>query len=178
MNMMTQKQFDANKANSLFGGVKTDEGKETSRMNALKHGLLSSHVLLDDESEEELATLENNIKAQLLPVGEFELILTDRITSSIWRLKRSIKIESSLMEYEHNDFDMYDQEFSNAKQKKRNQHAKLIKNDLTERLMRYETSIERGMFRALHELQRMQAVRNGEKISAPMAIDVDIKSKE
>jgi len=125
---MTEKQLIVNQTNAKLGGVKTEEGKEKIRLNALKHGLLSSQVLLDDENEEELAVLENNVREQFLPVGEFELILTDRIITNAWRLKRSIKIESSLMEYERNDFDMYDQEFSDAKQKKRNQHAKLIKN--------------------------------------------------
>jgi len=37
---------------------------------------------------------------------------------------------------------------------------------------RYETSIERGLYRALHELQRLQAARRGEAVAAPVAVDV------
>lgn len=46
-----------------------------------------------------------------------------------------------------------------------------------EKLHRYETSIERQFYRALHELQRIQSARKGEKPLAPIAIDLDI-SKE
>lgn len=42
------------------------------------------------------------------------------------------------------------------------------------KLSRYETAIERSLFRALHELQRMQAARRGEAVAAPVAVDVDV----
>ena len=45
------------------------------------------------------------------------------------------------------------------------------------KLIRYEAAIERGIYKALHELQRIQAARMGEKPPAPVAVDVDI-SKE
>jgi len=40
------------------------------------------------------------------------------------------------------------------------------------KLIRYEVSIERGIYRALHELQRLQAARNGEAVTTPLAIDI------
>jgi hypothetical protein len=43
------------------------------------------------------------------------------------------------------------------------------------KLSRYETTLERSLFRALHELQRLQAARNvGSSVSPPAAIDVDV----
>jgi len=39
-------------------------------------------------------------------------------------------------------------------------------------LCRYESHLERGMYRALHELQRLQAARNSELVLAPIAVDV------
>jgi hypothetical protein len=42
------------------------------------------------------------------------------------------------------------------------------------KLSRYETAIERSMLRALHELQRLQAVRLGGAPSVPTAVDVTI----
>ena len=42
-----------------------------------------------------------------------------------------------------------------------------------EKISRYETTLERSLVRSLHELQRLQAARNG-GISAPMALDVDV----
>jgi hypothetical protein len=43
------------------------------------------------------------------------------------------------------------------------------------KLSRYETTIERSLYKALHELQRLQAARGaGGNVSPPMAIDVDV----
>ena len=42
-----------------------------------------------------------------------------------------------------------------------------------EKVARYETHLERSLFRALHELQRLQATRNGTG-GAPMAFDLDV----
>ena len=42
------------------------------------------------------------------------------------------------------------------------------------KLLRYETAIERGLYKALHELERRQAARQGGNVPAPMAVDVDV----
>jgi hypothetical protein len=43
------------------------------------------------------------------------------------------------------------------------------------KLSRYETTIERGLYRALHELQRLQAARGaGSGGPPPVAVDVDV----
>ena len=43
------------------------------------------------------------------------------------------------------------------------------------KLSRYETTIERSLFKALHELQRLQAARGaGGNVAPPMAVDVDV----
>jgi hypothetical protein len=43
------------------------------------------------------------------------------------------------------------------------------------KLSRYETTIERGLYKALHELQRLQAARGaGSGAPPPMAVDVDV----
>lgn len=46
--------------------------------------------------------------------------------------------------------------------------------EAADKLLRYETSIEKQFYRALHELMRIQSARRGEKPPAPLAIDVDI----
>ncbi len=43
-----------------------------------------------------------------------------------------------------------------------------------EKVARYETHLERSLYRALHEIQRMQAARNGAGGTLPMALDVDV----
>ena len=42
-----------------------------------------------------------------------------------------------------------------------------------DKLSRYEAGSERSLLRALHELQRLQAARQG-GVSAPLALDVDL----
>jgi hypothetical protein len=43
------------------------------------------------------------------------------------------------------------------------------------KLSRYKTTIERSLFKALHELQRLQATRGaGGNVSPPVAVDVDV----
>jgi hypothetical protein len=43
------------------------------------------------------------------------------------------------------------------------------------KLSRYETAIERSLYKALHELQRLQAARRAEgNVSPPVAVDVDV----
>jgi hypothetical protein len=41
-------------------------------------------------------------------------------------------------------------------------------------LSRYEVTLERGMYKALHELQRLQAARNGEFLPPPEAVDIEV----
>lgn len=42
------------------------------------------------------------------------------------------------------------------------------------KLSRYETAIERTLYRALHELQRLQETRRGGRVATPLAVDVII----
>jgi hypothetical protein len=42
------------------------------------------------------------------------------------------------------------------------------------KLSRYETAIERQLYKALHELERRQAARLGASVPAPVAVDVDV----
>jgi hypothetical protein len=46
--------------------------------------------------------------------------------------------------------------------------------DALSKLSRYEASIERSYYRALHELQRRQLARQGEDVPAPLAVDVTV----
>ena len=50
------------------------------------------------------------------------------------------------------------------------------RSDNLSKLRRYETQIERSFFRALHELQRLQAARQGQPVVAPLALDVNVSA--
>jgi hypothetical protein len=175
--LITTKQLIANKQNALKGGVKTSKGKAISRYNAMKHGLLSKEVLIEGEDEKSLLQLERNIRAALQPVGELELLLTDRIIANIWRLRRAMKVERNSMEWQKNYEDPFEARSEIPLldfQKSRERVRDMIANHSTEKLLRYETTIERGIYKALHEVQRIQAARAGDKPFAPLAIDLDV----
>lgn len=45
-------------------------------------------------------------------------------------------------------------------------------------LSRYESILEKAFYKALHELQRLQAMRLGHAVNLPIAIDVDVKEED
>ncbi|MDD3284361.1 MAG: hypothetical protein PHZ07_02090 [Patescibacteria group bacterium] len=176
MNEISQKQLDANRENAKLGGVKTEEGKAISKYNALKHGLLSKEILLDGEDEGALIDIGKKLRAELEPKTELELVLVDRITANVWRLKRVMQIEKEMM-----DNDMSNSiSFSMGKADKTLGGAlsyDFANRDTYGKLIRYEASIERGIYKALHELQRIQATRMGEKVPLPMAVDINTEKE-
>ena len=185
--MTTDKQIQANKENAKLGGVKTPEGKAISKFNALKHGLLSGEILLEGEDEQSLTELGRRIRETLQPVGELEMLFADRIITNFWRLKRVMEVERAAMEWEKFDehisinFDFggsQKNEKLEKAQEKRKKVRDMVANNNTEQILRYETTIERSIYRALHELQRLQAFRLGEKPPAPISVDVDISKEE
>jgi len=181
---ISEKQLRANRLNAKKGGIKTAKGKTVSRYNAMKHGLLCKEVLIEGEEENSLKELEQKVRTSLQPVGELELLLTDRIIANIWRLKRAMRVERSSMEWQKNYQDSFDDKPDNElgsvleeivePQKYREKVTSMIANSSTEKLLRYEAMIERGIYKALHELQRIQAARVGDKPFAPIAIDLDV----
>jgi len=171
--MTSEAQINANQENGKLGGVKTEEGKAVSRFNAIKHGLLSKEVLLDGEDEKILVEMGKNMRLELEPKTELELVLVDRITANVWRLKRVMQMEREMMaKSQKNDFGGGVHKLGHTLT-----HYDIAHNDIYGKLIRYETSIERGIYKALHELQRLQAQGQGEKVPLPVAVDVDI-SKE
>lgn len=175
---ISQKQLEANRQNAKLGGVKTEEGKAVVKYNALKHGLLSQEVIIQGEDKNRLCELADGLRETLEPKGEVESILVDRIISNTWRLKRCLKIEKNLMEFDKNDDVMKISLITSEGQKERENILNMISSHLVERILRYETAIERGIFKSLHELQRLQAIRKGEKVDVPVAIDVNVSQKE
>lgn len=135
------------------GGPKTDEGKEISKMNALKHGLLSKEVLISGEDEEELLSLTKRIRSEIKPETEIERLLSDRIVANIWRLKRVLGMENGTVISSGGGL-MYD----------------------SDRFFRYETMLEKSLYKALHELERAQAKRNGKDVPLPAVVDINLDS--
>ena len=159
MDEISEKQLESNRENAKLGGVKTEEGKAISRYNAI--------------NETVLVEIGKKLRSELQPQSELELVLVDRITANVWRLKRVMQIEREMIEADKND--TYNSKKSIGKGFT---SYNTVHYDTYGKLIRYETSIERGIYKALHELQRLQADRNGEKVPLPVAIDLDISKEE
>ncbi len=170
MEEISEKQLEANRQNAKLGGVKTEEGKAVSKYNALKHGLLSKEVLLEGEDEEVLIGVGKKLRTELEPETELELVLVDRITANVWRLKRVMQMEREMMDNSRQS--TFGDGLRSLGQTLT--HYDIAHNDVYGKLIRYESSIERGIYKALHELQRLQSARLGEKVPAPVAIDIDV----
>lgn len=166
MSEISQIQLEANQQNAKLGGVKTEEGKTISRYNAIKHGILCQEILLDSENESTLIEFGKKMRTELKPETELELLLIDRIIANTWRLKRALKGEKEMIEHDIDGVYNSEKNFGLALS------SDFANYDSYGKFTRYENSLERGIYRALHELQRVQAARLGVKSPLPMAFDV------
>ena len=295
--MATDKQVRANRENAKKGGPKTQHGKEIVRRNALQHGILSAAMFIDKgegkEDAAELEALQKRLIEELAPIGIIEEMLTDRILSSYWRLRRVLWAETGEVRKDQDSVMLlrimrrvekersyskvpdvfYESRLRNsfgikallelldeAKTELQSENflsddteERLIKNfgdvsapmtislaalafnriakgepddtltpeqatgatmtmleteeqrlrelldmiqekesleddahllatslpagEILEKIVRYESALERSIFRSLHELQRLQALRLGKTVPPPIAIDVDIENR-
>lgn len=175
MAKVSKKQLKANRQNAKFGGVKTERGKAISKYNALKHGLLSQEVLLAGDDKRAFSELRKRIYRDLRPTDEIELLITDRIVANMWRLKRLLKVEAAAMEWRRQR-ELHEVPHLSASEEQIEREAtkEMIVNKDTKNLLRYETAIERSIYRALHELQRLQSAKSSDDKIAPVAVDIDV----
>ena len=117
-----------------------------------------------------LLQLGERLHSQLQPVGELEGLLVERIIAAAWRLRRVLAVETGIYEEERlNSYTGEEYGLGLAFIRDANSANAFSK------LSRYETTIERGLFKALHELQRLQAARRAEAdVLPPPAVDVDV----
>jgi len=170
LTMVSEKQLMANRENGKKGGPKTDKGKAAVRYNALKHGLLSEQVVLPGEDIDDFNELKERLMADLQPQGERENMLFDIIVSTYWRLARVVALETYYIEckFGATNFEYSAEDYYKVVNDAFGGSGKIAN------LNRYETSLERRLYKALHELERVQMARKGEKSPAPLAIDIDV----
>ena len=78
-------------------GPRTAQGKERSKLNALKHGLLSKVILLKGESETKYHSLLNGLLDDLQPQGTLETVFTENLAAILWRKRRLFQVENALV---------------------------------------------------------------------------------
>ena len=181
MSETSQKQIDANRENGKKGGVKTEQGKSISKYNAIKHGILKE-IVSDYEVDIYEEVLER-LNTQFQPIGVLEKMLVDRIGVYYLKLYRAGKAENEYMQSILNPRKVEVRDtmpplvFTETVVINEG-YTPMVGQDaitkLSDTYLRYEIAIENRLYKALHELQRLQSARNGEKVPAPLALDVDV----
>ena len=104
-----------------------------------KHGLLSKAAIIQNgarkEDQHELDSLLEAYWEDFRPDSTMEEGLVDDIVSCVWRKRRALRWEALIMA------------------------RKPFGGKLLEKILRYETTIDRQMFRALKQLGELQAAR-------------------
>src|SRR5215472_10317995 len=97
--MSSLKQIEANRLNALKStGPRTDEGKQRSRCNAVRHGLTAETVITDLEDRQDYEAFEAAVVSCYEAESAVERELVLRLASVLWRLRRAIGIETMLFE--------------------------------------------------------------------------------
>jgi hypothetical protein len=101
--MTTFRQIEANRRNATKStGPITQEGKQRSRCNAVRHGLTAETVIGALEDAEDYKAFEAAIVADYDAQTTVERELVLRLASLLWRLRRATTMETGLFEIEAN----------------------------------------------------------------------------
>jgi len=161
--MSSQTKIDSARANGAKShGPKTEEGRQKSSRNALKHGLYSSSVVLNTEPRKQYNEMLDAYLLELQPQGPVELDLVEEMVAAKWRQRRLRAIESELLDEEMNDVEVWfrdrGKEYNNLSVLTRayRRQAEIALALLT----RHEARLERAYSRALKNLLELQRQRN------------------
>ena len=96
--MRTDAQRQASRINwSKSKGPITPTGKNTSKMNGLKHGLRAEHVVLPGEDPAEFEAERQAWFHDWNPRSHTRAVLVERAAVASWRLRRSVKAEAAFL---------------------------------------------------------------------------------
>jgi hypothetical protein len=102
--MTSFRQIEANRRNARKStGPNTEEGKQRSRCNAVRHGLTAETVIAALEDAEDYKAFEAAITADYDAQSAVERELVLRLASLLWRLRRATMMETGLFEIQADD---------------------------------------------------------------------------
>lgn len=98
----TEQRLAANRANALLStGPVTAAGKAAVSRNAVRHGLLSAKLFLDEEDPAAFQELFGDLGSSLNPVGALESSLVERVAITMWRQRRLVQAETASLRLTH-----------------------------------------------------------------------------
>src|SRR5450432_2227974 len=98
----TEAQQEASRNNGAQSlGPTTQQGKQNSSKNAIRHGLTSTeHTLLMDEDPIQYEEVCDAFIANLRPADKAELRLVEKLANLDWRLERLVMMETCILNME------------------------------------------------------------------------------
>jgi hypothetical protein len=145
------RKIEANRRNAKKStGPKTSVGKAVSSWNSRRHGLLSRRLPeICGLGRERFARLLTNLKRDLEPVGTLEEVLVEKIAQEYWRLGVAAWHEAEELT-----------------------KTDAFRRTSIDRILRYQTTINRQLFQAMNQLERLQRLRKGDNVPAPLSLQV------
>ena len=163
--MATDAQRKANRQNAKKStGPRTEEGKQRSSQNGLKHGLLARDAVMADEDPAEFDRQLQLLEENIFPKNAIEFALVRQIADAEWRIRRVARIEAGLLTHQH--------AYTNRDTRKwapdtilpgRDGENQLLGKSMADRtqalanLARYQTHMSRNQLRALNMIGKLRA---------------------
>lgn len=150
-NGSSPRKIEANRTNAKKStGPKTSVGKAMSSWNSTQHGLLSKRLPQTGEHrKQEFDLLLTSLQQDLEPVGTLEEVLVEKIGHEYWRLGVAAWYEAVELA-----------------------GAYPFMTEAISRIVRYQTAINRQLFQAMNQLERLQRLRKGDHVPAPLNVQV------
>jgi hypothetical protein len=156
--MATPAQIAANRANAQHStGPRTDAGKLRASQNALRHGLCAGIPIMHDEDDGSGDQILDALREEFQPVGPTEEILVYKMAEHFYYGKRASYLLSDELTYnDHNE--------DNARE--------------IGLMMRYHAQSDRGYYRALTELRKVQTERRCPRVQPDATTDPSAARRE
>jgi hypothetical protein len=143
--VVSAQKFAANRANAQHStGPKTPEGKERSKQNSLKHGFFARQPLPAGAEGDKLWLTYSDMVAGIWeyyePVGCMEEVLVEKIATESVRFSRFMAYESDYVG-----------------------KMQLFQLDGVDRILRFQSAINRQLFQSMRELERLQQIRKANR---------------
>ena len=192
---LSPRELAARRANARkCTGPRTTEGMAVSRLNALKHGFFARDVVnseLDGPIRaEEFNSLLDALLEEFQPESARERILVDEVAACCWRVRRLLRYEcreswvdedaarrfaireatptETLLTSMGHDDNHRVRRRKAAKLRRSGLDAFILPSDVdVDKIVRFERSVKRNLYRALDSLERIRAGRNRPQSSDP-----------
>ncbi len=163
--MISDKKLEANRNNALLSsGPRTKEGRNRSRMNALRHGLTGQVTTMTEEDRAAHDQFSQALMQSLAPEGPLEMQLAHRIATDSWRLNRASAIEDNLFALGlHDNAGQFCPDHQQIDAALTTARVFTTESNHLQLLTLYEQRLNRNLQKNLALLQSLQAARKAQR---------------